>query len=327
MKVIFLASGNVQVGRVNSFVQSQFDSLKAIGLDMKLMPIVGHGVLAHLKAVRKLRRIIRTERPDIVHAHYSICGYVASIACLGLKKRPRIVVSILGSFPRPTKKLKLVRFCIKHLWDRIIVKSRRTANQLGLPVSIIPNGVNLDVFKMIPQSDAKRQLGFENDKKYIIWCSNPIKRPEKNWPLAVESVKVFHDRHQEYDVELLPIYNHTSEEVAIYMNAADCLLHTSDTEGSPNVIKEALACNCPIVTTDVGDVSERLEGLDGCYIIHDDDCRFSDPHRAAELIATELGKAIKYNRRTEGRKRIIIDKLTVEDVAVRILNEYKEVLK
>ena len=191
MKVLFVASGNKKVGQVNSFIQSQYDSLKSERVDMHLFPVRGHGIKAYLRASWNLRQLIRKERPDVVHAHYSLCGWSAVLACMGLRKRPKIVVSILGSFPKPNTKLRLVRFSIRHLWNITIVKSQRTANQLALPVAVIPNGVNLEIFHPINKNEARKKVGFEtNDQsplsshKYIIWCSNPTNRPEKNWPLA-----------------------------------------------------------------------------------------------------------------------------------------------
>ena len=84
MKVIFVASGNKAVGTVSSFVQSQYDSLADQGLEMIMFPVVGHGVKGYIKHLFALRRLIREERPDIVHAHYSVCGYLASLASFGL---------------------------------------------------------------------------------------------------------------------------------------------------------------------------------------------------------------------------------------------------
>ena len=314
MKVIFVASGNKTVGKVSSFVQSQYDSLQAAGLDMILFPVVGHGIKAHLRAAIELRRLIRQEQPDVVHAHYSICGHVATMARLWLQKKPKLVVSILGSFPTHTKKWRLVRFCIRHIWDKTIVKSQRTARQLGEDVSIIPNGVNLEMFCPQNHLDARACVGFDTDKRYVIWCSHP-NRVEKNYALAQAAVEIV--KKELDNVELLPIYNKTPQEVVQYMNAADCLLLTSVQEGSPNVIKEAMACNCPIVTTDVGDVRERLTGLDGCYILDEQDMQ------SAEQLAKLISKAIQYGKRTDGRNRIIEDQLTIQQVAKRIIECYE----
>lgn len=308
MKVIFVASGNKRVGEVSSFVQSQYDSLKAEGLEMVLFPVVGHGALAHLKAAWQLRKIVRREKPDVIHAHYSVYGYVAAIATMCMCHKPEIVVSILGSFPRRNKKWRLVRYSVQHVWDKTIVKSERTKRQLGLDVPVIPNGVNLEIFQPLEASAARKAVGFEGGKKYIIWCSNP-ERPEKDWALAQASV-------QDLDVELVAVYNKTPQEVCTYMNAADCLLLTSVSEGSPNVIKEAMACNCPIVTTNVGDVTERLENLEGCYVV--------DSREPKEL-AGAIRKSLKFGKRTEGRKRIIADQLEISQIAKRIKDIYERI--
>lgn len=384
MKVLFVASGNKKgAGQVNSFVQSQYDSLKKEGLEMRMVGTEGKGVKAYLRAAWKLRKMIRAERPDVVHGHYSLCGWVANIACFGLCKKPKIVVSILGSFPTKGKKWKLVRWSIRHLWDATIVKSQRTASQLGLPVNIIPNGVNLEIFQTQDNAAARKAVGFEAGKKYIIWCSNP-ERPEKDWALAQAAVELleenienkiennndsltpkeesqvtcsnsnsfdpqsaqkqafgqpdaqsYSDTDKSYPldsseknnqknvslskkVELIAVYNKTPQEVCAYMNAADCLLLTSVSEGSPNVIKEAMSCNCPIVTTNVGDVTERLENLEGCYVV---DSR--EPKELAEAIR----KSLEFGTRTDGRKRIIADQLEIGQIAKRIEAIYDEITK
>ena len=156
MKVLFVASGNKSHGKFNAFVQAQFD----------------------------LRRLILKEKPDVVHAHYSSCGYLAALAAMGqpLKK----VVSILGSFPEENRKLKFVRFCVDHVWHVTLVKSERTRAQLDRDLPVIPNGVNLEMFPLTAQDEAKERVGFGKDGKYVIFVSNPA-RPEKQFGLAEEA--------------------------------------------------------------------------------------------------------------------------------------------
>lgn len=320
MKIVFVASGNKKGGNVTSFVRSQYESLQAEGLEMRLVPVKGHGIGAYLKTIIKLRQIIRKEHPDVIHAHYAMCGYAIAIACIGMWHKPKKVVSILGSFPTRNRKWKTVRYMMQHFWDATIVKSQRTADQLKLPVHIIPNGVNLETFQVMDHQEARKKVGFEENKKYVIWCSNP-ERTCKNWPLAVESVRELeNERFSEFGkVELVAVYNKTPQEVATYMNAADCLLLTSDSEGSPNVIKEAMACNCPIVTTDVGDVTERLHNLDGCYVVPGNEL---ESERVREL-GNAIAKAIEFGKRTEGRKRIIEDRLEISQIAKQIMEVYE----
>jgi len=116
------------------------------------------------------------------------------------------------------------------------------------------------------------------------------------------------------DVVLYPVFDKTHDDVVKYMCAADALLLTSYCEGSPNVIKEAMACNCPIVSTDVGDVSWVTKGVDGTYVSDKD-----DPKSLAECIK----KALVFNRRTEGRNRIMDEGLTTTAVARKIIAIYE----
>ena len=167
MKVLFVASGNKAVGSVSAFVQSQYDSLDEEGLEMILFPVVGHGFWGYVKHVFELRKLVRKERPDIVHAHYSVCGYLASLASCGLKSK--VVVSILGSFPRKSRKLELVSWCIDKVWDATIVKSERTRSQLDRDLPVIPNGVNIEQFNVIDQNEARVKVGFDVVKKYVIF--------------------------------------------------------------------------------------------------------------------------------------------------------------
>ena len=310
MKVIFVASGNKSVGKVSAFVQSQFDSLQQEGLSMVLFPIKGRGLRSYCVSIFKLSKIVRQEHPDIVHAHYSICGVVAVLATLFSDSK--VVVSILGSFPKKSFKLIWVRFFVRKIWDVTIVKSKRTASQLGIQLPVIPNGVDLNKFFVVNQEEARNKCGFEEGKKYVIWCSNPS-RPEKNYQLAQIAV----DSIKDEKVCLVPVYNKAHELMVDYMCGADVLLLTSTNEGSPNVIKEALACNCPIVSTDVGDVRDIAEGIDGVFISNDN---------TVKDISDSLIKALSYGKRTNGREHLIHLGLSSIDIAHRIIQLYKTVI-
>ena len=120
------------------------------------------------------------------------------------------------------------------------------------------------------------------------------------------------------DVELIELKGYTREEVNRLMCACDCLLMTSKTEGSPQVIKEAMACGCPIVSVDVGDVAERTDGVEGCYIVKS---------REPMDIAEALRKAIAFEGKTNGREKILAAGLTNEQVAKKIIEIYQEILR
>ena len=302
MKVVFVASGNKTADTVSAFVRSQYESLQREGLDMMLFPVRGHGWRSYAKALQNLRRLVKKERPDIVHAHYSVCGVLAAFATCCTKTK--VLVSILGSFPRKSFKLRWVRFFIKHVWDATLVKSQRTADQLGMELPVVPNGVNLEQFALIDYHTARMRCGFEDGKKYVIWCSNPS-RSEKRYPLAQQAVTLLDDP----DVVLYPVFDKSHSEVVEYMCAADVLLLTSVCEGSPNVIKEAMACNCPVVSTDVGDVVWVTGGMVGTWVV---------PYGDVEALRQAIADALHFERRTEGRNRILSLGLTTRQVAEKI---------
>ena len=135
----------------------------------------------------------------------------------------------------------------------------------------------------------------------------------KNAPLAKEVVSLMQDDN----VELLELKGYSREEVTLLMCAADAFLMTSFTEGSPQVIKEAMACGCPIVSVDVGDVKERVDGVAGCYVANT-----REPKELAELIR----KALAFEGKTKGREKIIMDGLDNRQVAKELLSIYKKCL-
>ena len=133
----------------------------------------------------------------------------------------------------------------------------------------------------------------------------------KNAKLAQDSVSLIKN------AELIELKGYTREQVTALFYAVDAFLMTSFTEGSPQVVKEAMACGCPIVSVDVGDVAERIEGIDGCYIAE----------RTPQDIASKLQEVFSLKTRTKGRERIIELGLTNDLVAKKLVDIYEDVLK
>ena len=123
-------------------------------------------------------------------------------------------------------------------------------------------------------------------------------------------------------VELVELKGYTREQVNTWMCAVDALLMTSKTEGSPQVIKEAMACGCPIVSVDVGDVKERLNGLEGCFV-----APIVDRKLEIGKLAEALKKAIAFEGKTNGREHIMQAGLSNEQVAEKIINIYRSLTK
>jgi glycosyltransferase involved in cell wall biosynthesis len=177
--------------------------------------------------------------------------------------------------------------------DEIILVSRRLANALPRKkFHVIQSGLDLSLFNPIPQREARRQLNLPPDNYYVLFAgsrNNPIKR----YPLARAATSAtVSNRH----LELLVAENEPPDKMPLFMNAADVLLLTSSREGSPNVVKEALACNLPVVAVDVGDVREWLDGIDGCIVTADD---------RTETIATALQQLLQRPRRVAGRETVL----------------------
>jgi len=176
---------------------------------------------------------------------------------------------------------------------------------------VIPNGVDIDLFKPSDRKESMEKSGFA-DGINIIFVADPA-RPEKNYALAKDAVERMGDPR----IHLHTIFGKSQQELVWYYNAADMLLLTSLWEGSPNVVKEAMSCNLPIVATDVGDVREIVYQTPGCFI-----CLYS----VNDLIGG-IQKVIRLGKRTNGRERISELQLDSKAIAKKIISVYNEVLK
>jgi len=305
MKILFVSSG--RAGATGHVVKNQGESLKIAGLDIEYLTIKP-GIGGYLFAVRDIRKRFRKENVDLVHAHYSLSAFSATMAGV----RP-LVVSLMGSdafAPLPVR--FLIKFLSSRRWDAIIVKTKEMKSLLNLSQAhILPNGVDTERFDPMDKVIARGILDIDVSKKLILFVS--VKnRPEKNLSLAIEAVTSLEDNN----VELLHLYDKPNTEIPLYLNAADLLLLTSAREGGVNVIKEAMACNCPIVSTDVGDVRYVTEGTEGCFITS------SDPGSISEGIR----QALSFGRRTNGRDRIFKTGLDSVTVSSKIKDIYRAVL-
>lgn len=317
MKVIFVCSGNSKNFSLNPFIKAQADSLVATGNDIEFSPVLGKGLWSYLKHVFVLHKLLKHAGWDIVHAHYSLCGIVASFASLGVlgrngKKVP-VVVSLMGSDVKGVKwVLNVIRLFARKYWNVTIVKSKDMKDKLGLEAPlIIPNGVNIGVFDHLPQAVCRQRLGWNLTGKIILFGADPS-RIVKNYALAEAACSML----KAGNCMLKTLGRIPHDQVPLYLNACDVLLLTSKWEGSPNIVKEAMACGIPIVTTQVGDVAWLLEGVSGCFITR------TDP----QDISVNLDNALQFNAKTNGRERLVKLGLDARDVAKQMIDVYTSVL-
>jgi len=288
MKVLIVCSGNVKEFNLilhHAFIYEQIEAVKQnFNIEYDVFIIVGKGILGYLGNLFKFRNKIKSFKPDVIHAHFGLSGLLAS-----LQRKFPVVITFHGSDINLSNVLPFSRIATKLSKHNIFVSSK-IQKKIGIKnkYSIIPCGVNLEIFYPIKLKTAREKLNMDMEKKYILFGSH-FKRVEKNASLAFSAV----DRLK-MDCELIELDNRSREEVNLLLNACNLLLLTSTSEGSPQVIKEAMACNRPIVATDVGDIRELIGDTEGCYLTS------FEP----EDVAKKIKLALKYETSILASERI-----------------------
>ena len=303
-----------------SFVKAQMVSLGPLGVEFDVLFINGReSKWNYLRGVRQVRRQLHTKRYDLIHAHFGLSGWVARC-----QFRVPVVVSFMGDdvLGRPKWSgritlgghfLRISGFILARLVTSVIVKSRQMASRLRLPSAyIIPNGVDLNLFRPTDQAEARQVLGLDPGKKFAFFPYNP-NEARKRFDLIQAAVSLA--REQVPGLELLMARGLPQEQIPLYMNAADVLVMASMFEGSPNAVKEAMATNLPVVTVDVGDAAELIGPTAGCYLVR----------REAAAMAEKIVEICRRGGRTNGREWI--SKLSMEAVAQQIVEVYAATLR
>ena len=256
------------------FLVQQFNDLGQAGVEMSRFTFNGQkNPLNYWQGWRQLRQQLDLNQFDLLHAQFGQCGL------LGLPVRRPLVVTFHGSdlqgdvgpdgrYTWPGRIMSQVsRFVAGRSTANIIVANHlRKWLPNGVPATVIPCGINLELFRPQPQAAARSRLGLAGDKQLILFAANPS-RPVKRYALAQAAVQLLQNDFPQ--LELLAVGDAPYQEMPTYLNACDILLLTSRHEGSPTVIKEALACNKAIVSVNVGDVAEQIGQLPGCHLSDD----------------------------------------------------------
>ena len=170
--------------------------------------------------------------------------------------------------------------------------------------------MNLDECVITDYSQARKELGFEDGKKYILF-GGAFSNLRKNYPLLEKGINLL----KRADVEVREMKGLSRSEISKLLSACDLFALPSKTEGSPQALKEAMACNCPIIATDVADIKHLLGDLQGHFL-----CSFEP-----ELFAQTLGEALEFQGRTQGRNRIIELGLDNSQVAQKLIAIYENI--
>lgn len=305
MEILFVGSGTDG----GTILKAQGASLIKSGINIDYFFIKRGGIKGYYKSISRLRSLLKKKEYDLIHSHYLLSALITSIST----NKPN-VVSLMGSDVYDSRFFRWITVFLHFLrWKATIVKSAAMKEQLKLKdIHIIPNGVDTDLFFPIIQAEIREKIGWDQHI-YILFGSNPD-RKEKNYALAEKACQLLNLT----GVKLIPLINITHADIPKYLNACDALLLTSFYEGSPNIVKEAMACNCPVVTTNVGDVQMVLGQTEGCFISG------YEPEDIAEKIALAV-QFRKKNHFTQGRTQLIDLGLDSNTVARKILDIYIKV--
>jgi glycosyltransferase involved in cell wall biosynthesis len=304
----------------SSFVADQVERLREAGLSVDVVTYNGRrNPFSYGRARRDVRHKLRSHDVDVVHAHFGQTGLVV------LPSRAPVVATFYGSdlygVVGTSGRYTLGGWALRHVsrWvakkaKGVVLLSEGLAQFLppNVTYEVIPLGVDTDLFRPIPQEIARADLGLDPDRKLVLFAGNPAE-PVKRFPLASRAVAI---ASRSVDVELLTISGRTRREVAHFLSAVDTLLITSRHESGPLIAKEALACDTPVVSVDVGDVSKTISGLPGSALCPDDN---------PETIAVTLLDVLRREGPFEGRR--VAELYSQRRMAEKLITVYERIVE
>ena len=266
--------------RLGRFVRDQVEAMRRLGAEVETFTFeLGAG--SYLPAARRLRRRLKRESFDVVHAHYGLCGWVASLAGAS-----PLVVTFHGTDVRhrvvgPGSRLLARRIDLTAGASRSVFE--REGGRRGLavrsPSAVLPCGYDPARFRPLPRAEARRRLGLDARGRYLFFPADPERRVKR------------HDRALEVaglaQAELLTAGEVDPERMPDLVNASSAVLITSESEGFGLVALEALACGVPVLTTPVGIAPFAVSGTPGCLVAPFD----AEPWAAAARRHLDAGDA------------------------------------
>lgn len=301
------------------FVTEQGEAIRALGHEVDYFLVKGN----YIKAVGALKNKIREFQPDIVHAHFGLSAITAELQSLvpvvttfhngeTLNWHVNLMSSLMSL------RAKHVIYVAQHIRDLSYFKAKN--------YSIIPCGVNLEDCYLMDKAEARKQLGWSDDKKYILF-GGAFDNLRKNYPLLKEAVSIIDN--QKSKIEVIEMRGLSRFDCVLRMNACDLFALPSHSEGSPQALKEAMVCNCPCLATDIADVKYLFGDEPGHFILrnprktHE---RWDADEKSLDEMVALLKEALAFDGRTKGRNRILKLGLSNEQVAQRIIKIYEGIL-
>lgn len=311
------------------FVREHVEALIERGVDVDVFAVHGrHGRSSYATAIPSLARRLRRETFDVVHAQHTYCAAQVALArSLRPRRSPLLLTMHEGESFLPAgmrdpeadriRQLvysKRIKRWAAGLADHLVTVAPGLAEVLSLqvPVTVIPPGIDVDRFRPLEQLACREELGLPRAARIVFFPASPKRDFNKGYSEFTEAVTLL-----ERPVHVVTGGEIHPREMPLYMNAADVVVQASRFEASPMVVKEAMACDRPIVTTDVGDVRELTAGVQGCFISS------RDPSDLAEKIEAAL---MEDAARPEGRARILDRQLSLRAIAERYTALYERLM-
>lgn len=293
------------------FVKEQIESLNSEDVECDVFFVNGreNGVNAYFNGLFELRKKLKNSDYDILHCHH-IFSAVLLLLTFRFYKFKRIV-----SYQNPPKKEGglLLYLIIKIFFNGIILKNNPTATKRKN--YYLPNGTNTRFFREYPYDESILKLGLEKGKNYVLFMDSYKKRAQKRVDRFDKVIDILSKNGNEYNIETLKLTNTERHLIPYYLSVSSVHLITSDFEGSPNSVKECLACNTRVVSTPVGNVHDLIGDVNGCYI-----SKSFDSSELAELIVKSLS-----HKNFTSRNQLFEKKLDIESVSKKLLNIYKSI--
>lgn len=311
MKVLIVCSGTK--GILSPFIKEQMDSLAKLGFELSLFQINKKGLIGYLSHLNPLKKVIKKYSPDLIHAHYGLSGLLAN-----LQRRVPVVTTFHGSDINNSRVSYFSKWAIRLSKASIFVNEammKKTGKKQNS--FLIPCGIDTFVFFPIPRNEARKIMKINLDEIVILF-SSAFDNTVKNYSLAKDACTCLGGKLNK-KINLIELKNYDRQKINLLLNSVDCALLTSFSEGSPQFIKEAMACNCPIVATNVGDIAWLFGDTEGCYLT------LFDPKEVAEKIQL----ALQFSRskgKTNGRQRIEALGLNSVTIANKIIDVYKKTI-
>ena len=304
------------------FLVQQVEFLRRAGVEVEVFFFRGAKNPAnYLRAWWRFNRRYKSRRTqyDVVHAQFG------QAALIPWPKQLPLIITFHGSDMLwellPDRRTRLQGRLLVWLGrtaarfaDAVLIVSNEMRKNLpaSLPLHVLPTGVDLNSLPSLTREEARRQLGLPLDERLALFVGNPHD-PLKRYARARQAVEVLNQR---LPTRLILGWGRPHREILIMMHACDVLVVTSLSEGSPTIVKEALACNLPVVSVIVGDVVERLEGIEGCEIV---------PGDKPGTIAAAIERSLRRGDRIRGREAIA--QLDEKVLAGKLIGIYHSVLK